>query len=300
MTFRHIALAAIATGLFFSAAQPAWSDSPHTWVSGTGSDSNSGTVTSPYATFQQAINNTTAGGIISVVAPGDFGALTINRPITIDGGGLASINFTGTYGIFILVGATDAVTIRGLTINGGNTGQDGIFFSTGAHLTVENCVLTGFLNMGITVCTTSNQGLLVENTTIDGGALGIQTWQASGGTGSIDQVVLNNVRITNTTSAAIFSRNGRLQIAHSVLSHNAIALEADTGATINAASNYIAGNAIAFQIRTTSTLRLSNNDIFDNTVGIASAGGTIMTAGNNRRAGMGSSAPWPTAKFLVF
>jgi hypothetical protein len=46
-----------------------------------------GSRTAPCKTFAGAISNTAAGGEIDVLDPGGFGALTITKAITIDGGG---------------------------------------------------------------------------------------------------------------------------------------------------------------------------------------------------------------------
>src|SRR5947209_6578619 len=76
-----------------------------TWVSGVGDDANPGSRTAPCKTFAGAISKTAPGGEISVLDPGGFGALTITKPITIDGGGnLAGVLVSGTNGIVVAAG----------------------------------------------------------------------------------------------------------------------------------------------------------------------------------------------------
>src|SRR2546421_7915819 len=58
-----------------------------TWVSGVGDDANPCSRTAPCKTFAGAISKTAAGGEISVLDPGGFGAVTITKAITIDGEG---------------------------------------------------------------------------------------------------------------------------------------------------------------------------------------------------------------------
>ena len=58
-----------------------------TWVSGVGDDANPCSRTAPCKTFAGAISKTAAGGEIDALDPGGFGALTITKAITIDGGG---------------------------------------------------------------------------------------------------------------------------------------------------------------------------------------------------------------------
>src|SRR5256714_13495236 len=55
-----------------------------TWVSGVGNDANPCSRTAPCKTFAGAISKTAAGGEISVLDPGGFGAVTITKSIEID------------------------------------------------------------------------------------------------------------------------------------------------------------------------------------------------------------------------
>jgi len=107
----------------FLAVSPASASNLRSWVSGTGNDGNPCTRSSPCATFAVAYLNTSAGGEIDAVDPGEYGPLTISHSITIDGGGgVASITSTNTdcgfnTAICVLVlGASDMVILRNLSI----------------------------------------------------------------------------------------------------------------------------------------------------------------------------------------
>ncbi len=68
-----------------------------TWVSGVGDDVNPCSRTAPCKTFAGAISKTFEAGIINVMDSGGYGAVTINKAITIDGRGHhASILASGT------------------------------------------------------------------------------------------------------------------------------------------------------------------------------------------------------------
>ena len=69
------------------AAMDAHAQASRTWVSGVGDDANPCSRTAPCKTFAGAISKTAAGGEISVLDPGGYGAVTITKSITIDGGG---------------------------------------------------------------------------------------------------------------------------------------------------------------------------------------------------------------------
>src|SRR5258707_1290868 len=148
--FLVIALAAASLAL---AVQSASAQASRTWVSGTGNDADPCSRTAPCKTFAGAISKTATGGEISVLDPGGFGAVTITKSITIDGGGgqVASVLAAGTNGIAISAGA-GTVTLRNLRINGilgaPVAGLNGIQFLSGAALHIENCTIFGFSQNG--------------------------------------------------------------------------------------------------------------------------------------------------------
>src|SRR5947208_11226609 len=79
-----------------------------TWVSAVGDDLNPCSRTAPCKTFAGAISKTSAGGEISVMDSGAFGAVTIAQAVTINGdGNLAGLLANISDGIVIAAGATD-------------------------------------------------------------------------------------------------------------------------------------------------------------------------------------------------
>jgi hypothetical protein len=106
-------------------------------------------------------------GEISVLDPGGYGAVTINKSITINGDGtLAGILASGVNGIIINAGANDKVQIRGISINGACSGLNGIRFLAGAQLTVENCSIYAFTGDGIQVAKSGAGNVYVHDTNI--------------------------------------------------------------------------------------------------------------------------------------
>src|SRR5712672_3947866 len=103
--------------LWSSAAQ---AQATRTWVSGVGDDANPCSRTAPCKTFAGAISKTAAGGEIDALDPAGYGAVTITKGITIDGGGgqVASVLVSGTNGIVIQAGASDVIILRNLRLNG--------------------------------------------------------------------------------------------------------------------------------------------------------------------------------------
>src|SRR6516162_9659380 len=147
-----LAIVVLGAGVMFGQAS-------RTWVSGVGDDANPCSRTAPCKTFAGAISKTAAGGEIDALDPGGFGALTITKAITLDGGGgqVASVLVAGTNGIVVQAGAGDIVIIRNLRFDGlrgggnANAGLSGIKWISGKALHIENCTIFGFNNNAIDI-----------------------------------------------------------------------------------------------------------------------------------------------------
>src|ERR1700686_5761280 len=162
----------IAAGLALATMLPALSaqaQNTRSFVSGLGNDLNNCSLAAPCRTFQHAHDQTTAGGEIAVLDTAGYGAVTINRSISIvnPGGVEAGISVpSGGTAITINAGSSDAVSLRGLTIEGAGTGATGVKFNSGQSLTVENCVIRHFTTGGILFDPTGSSNLLVSNTLV--------------------------------------------------------------------------------------------------------------------------------------
>src|SRR5437764_8243366 len=139
-----------------------------TWVSGTGDDANPCSRTAPCKTFAGAISKTAAGGEIDALDPGGFGAVTITKGMTIDGGGgqVASVLVSGTNGIVVQAGPSDVVILRNLRINGIGSGLNGVRFLSGKDLNLENCYIFGFTQNGIDIALSASASAHVLNTVV--------------------------------------------------------------------------------------------------------------------------------------
>lgn len=141
-----------------------------TWVSGVGDDANPCSRTAPCKTFAGAISKTAAGGEINALDDGGFGAVTITKAITIDGGGhLAGVlASSGSNGIVINAGASDVVIIRGISFNGAGTGLNAVRYLAGKYVVVEDSTIQGFAN-GINMITTVVNGRMdIRNVQVTG------------------------------------------------------------------------------------------------------------------------------------
>src|SRR5262245_58459569 len=143
-----------ATAFLLAFAPLARAQASRTWVSGVGDDVNPCSRTAPCKTFAGAISKTAAGGEISVLDPGGYGAVTITKSMTIDGGtgaGWGSIVAAGVNAININ-GAGIDVTLRNLSLDGlgaagtaaSSPGLIGISIFNAARVSIENVTIFGF------------------------------------------------------------------------------------------------------------------------------------------------------------
>src|SRR5258705_4064410 len=168
-----------------------------TWVSGVGDDVNPCSRTAPCKTLAGAISKTATGGEINILDPGGFGAVTITKSITIDGGGvIGSILSSGTNGI-IVNAPNSLVTIRNFSINGTGTtlGPNGIRVLAVKKLNVENCILSNFSGNGIDFNSTTAADIMINNTTIQNASIGISIVGPSSSIGSARVTVIDRCHI---------------------------------------------------------------------------------------------------------
>jgi hypothetical protein len=289
-SLQAIAGALLALGLSAAPAHAA----NRTWVSGHGTDSGACTRAAPCATFAFALTQTAAGGEIDVLDPAGYGPVTITKAISIvnDGVGAAGIRAASGNAITINVGASDSVHLRGLTIEGLGSGANGILFTTGGNLAIENCVVRNFSKAGIRI---SPFIFSVSNTIAsNNGAFGIFVRPASPGavTGVLSKVTANNNGIGIAVEAdSIIVGSANVTIVDSEASNNAFSGVAATSRprfpapvavmlrNVVASSN--SGEGLA-AVEHLTILRVAHSVVTGNGTGVStSSGGIINSYGDN-------------------
>jgi Right handed beta helix region len=291
-----------------------------TWVSGVGDDVNPCSRTAPCKTFAGAISKTAAGGEISVLDPGGFGAITITKSITIDGGGIGgSILAAGTTGVIVNITATtagiaNAVTLRNLSINGATTGIAGVRVLstvTDSSVHIENCVIFGFRsgNAGdngrgiFDKRTAANSRLFVSHTDVrNNSAHGIQIGTDTGFISSV-AATLDNVRsVGNTLSGAFLGGGSKVSIRNSVMNGNGnagVQSSEQAGGTTETeiTSSVLSHNGFGvFAGSGASLVRMGDVTITDNaTSGVSISGGAVESFQNNNVRGNGGGVGGNTA-----
>ena len=288
-----------------------------TWVSGVGDDVNPCSRTAPCKTFAGAISKTFIGGEIDVLDPGGFGTVTITKSITIDGGsGFGSILASGTNGVNVNFSAANTndpekrVVLRRLSINGTGasgtvgqrTGLRGIqITSNQANLSVhvEHCFIQNFANEGINTAnvTVTGVSVSVKDTNIINCATGINLITSTGFiVGTADRIRVER----NTANGITVGTHGHLSIKDSFIGFNTAGdgismTAATTDGTMNIESCMVVHNGTGIRNGGAgSFVRLSNTAVMENNTGLASAGGTIQSHGNNAISGNASAGVAPS------
>jgi hypothetical protein len=301
----------VGVGLALAAALPAAPASAlnaRTFVSGHGNDANPCNFSGPCRTFAAAYANTAPGGEITVLDPAGYGPLTITTALSIvnDGVGEAGVILIAAgNAITISAGVSDAVSLRGLTLDGGGVaGTNGILFNTGKSLTVTNCVVRHFADNGISFFPNASSNLAVSNTVAaDNGGAGMRVLPTGAGTvkASFNRVELyNNVSqgliVTGTTSTGTV--NGI--VTDSVAANNASSgfhVNSTSAATSLMVIRSVSANNVTGLIAASAnaTLRFSQSALTGNTFSWAIGSGAILRSyGDNNIDGNGDGDPAPT------
>ncbi|HEV3467973.1 MAG TPA: right-handed parallel beta-helix repeat-containing protein [Pyrinomonadaceae bacterium] len=281
-----------------------------TWVSGVGDDANPCSRTAPCKTYAGAISKTARDGEISTLDPGGFGAVTITKSITINGGGTGqgygSILASSTNGV--IVNITDAadtqktVRLNWLDINGApstSPGLNGIRILAADFVHIENTHIDAFRastagnGNGISIdTTTAATRVFVRNTTIRGCLSNGIRANTTGA--NLITLIVTNSKISNSGTGIKVLNGGRVMVSGSEISRNATAgidIEEIAGGSSIA---HINGNNISFNGNGIESgagaveVRLSDNFIAGNAVGIQIIAGQVFSSGNNRVMGNGT------------
>ncbi len=214
--------------MFLLVTMSASAQATRTWVSGVGDDVNPCSRTAPCKTFAGAISKTASGGEIDVLDPGGFGALTITKPMTIDGTGTFASSLASATTAFTINSsvANSTVVLRGLSINGAGTtlGIKGVRVLTNAGATInvhiEDCVIFNFSVAAVSVETSAAANVFIRNSTLRTCQDGIDVTPTAGTVGlhvencKIDQNSAHGVNLVSNTKASFVGTS---------INHNGIA-----------------------------------------------------------------------------
>jgi hypothetical protein len=300
-SFSLLAAGVIALGF---ASSPALAASSRTFVSGAGTDTGSCPVSAPCRTFAYAITQTAPSGEIIVLSSAGYGAVTISQAVSI----INTSNFAGVTvgsgnGITVNAGANDSVTLRGLTVDGGGTGANGIVFNSGHKLTIDQCDLMNFVGNGSTgngilmQPTSANNNIIITNTTASNNQYsGIFYSPTSGAPAAgivIDRVSTNNnylgIALNNVSSGAATA-----SISNSIASENGPYGYYFNNFTASLDASYATGNTTGVFV-IAATIALGRSVLMNNSDhGLYINSGAVNSYKDNRIAGNGNGQVFGT------
>lgn len=248
-----LAALALAGAAVAMTAPPAAAQATRTWVSGVGDDANPCSRTAPCKTFAGAISKTATGGVINAMDDAGYGAVTITKAITIDGGGhIASALAIGTNGININAPTNAQVVLRDIDVTGSNPaegtcgGVNGVNILSAASVRLDGVTISGFATAVNAPLTFSSADVFVD-------------------------LSLNDLRINDNCQYGV-------RVAPDAGHLGRLALDGST----------ITGSNVALSVGAGAEGWVSNSRIYLNNLGVQPAGGKIHSYCNNQVAGNAS------------
>lgn len=285
---RALRLSVVASASLLALSLPLLAQSNRVFVSArSGNDANAcNSILTPCQTFQGAVNQVAAAGTVIVLDSGGYGPVTITQSLTIEApsGIVAFIHPPSGNAITINAAPTDTVVLRGLSLNVG--AANGIAFTAGAVLRVEDCVIHGF-NNAISV---SAPGLvLVRDTTIRASSVGVSIGSGLAGPA---RVSLERCRLKGNQYGMITTGDSVVNVHDCNVSGNlqgGLILDSHLGGGISAELNIescvLAHNGTAVESLAfgggLGLVRVSDSVITDNSVGLHANGGALLSRVNN-------------------
>jgi hypothetical protein len=278
---------------FCALTTAAQAQATRTWVSGVGDDANPCSRTAPCKTFAGAISKTTNCGEIDALDPGGFGALTITKSITIDGGGgqVASILVSGTNGFNIQNSDTTcrSVIIRNMRFIGLGQGLSGISVTSSAAgaVSFENDFVNGFTNACINLNASQPQLVSITGSVLEYCAGGGVVSTSPSATNRVD--IVNTVITGNSIGVNAHANTDIFMQGDEVSNNTTGGVLADTNSTAKIdidRSSVVNNLGYGIQASAGAAIQLSNTAVtYNSGQGLFANGGTIVTWSNNYVAG---------------
>jgi hypothetical protein len=268
------------------ASAPAHAQATRTWVSGVGDDVNPCSRTAPCKTFAGAISKTAIAGEINCLDSAGFGAVTITKSISIICNGvIGGILSAGTAAGVLINAGTGAVILKGLDINGVNTGVNGIRVLTASAVTIEDTTIANLTSWGIAIQNTALSQFQVRHVTVTGAVLGgMQVRPAQGGAVAVG-IVDGLTSFKNGKGIEMDSGGGSTSntlIRNSNFNTNTIGISlasAGTPVTAMAADSAVQNNGTGINAAANTSIKVGRMVITGNSTGVA---GAVSSFGTNQ------------------
>ncbi len=251
-------------------------------------------------TLQRGIDRTNAGGVVRIISPGSYGTADITKGMSIIADGVDGAIVGATIGtpasaVQVRVPATDVVTIRGVLIDPlTDINRHGIYFSSGAALHVQNCLIRRGAAAIFFRPSAADSELTVSDCTIaDSIGAGIVIAPLGGSA----KVVLDRVRMFNRSQGLAANGPANVTVRDSVAAGNtAEGIWANAGAKVMIDRTALVNNKNGVRSEQNGTIvYIGDSVVTGNTLGLDPAlGSTIFSYQTNKLIGNttdGSSLP---------
>jgi hypothetical protein len=271
----------------FAFASMAQAQATRTWVSGVGDDVNPCSRTAPCKTFAGAISKTAVNGEINCLDPAGYGAVTVTKSITIDCEDTqGSILSAGTNGVIVnITSVTDtkkAFKLRGVSINGAGTGINGIRVLAANTVHLDEVVIDGVTQHGVSLETTSGTPkVFIQDTHIRSVAGNAVNSFISGGSMKIG---IGGIQLGAAGIGLHLSGNTSASISDSEINGNTTGVQA-FNASLAVVGCTIANNTTGVVSGTGGSVRLFSTLVTHNGTGLSATGGSIVSHVSNVFAG---------------
>jgi hypothetical protein len=281
---------------------------PRTFLSAAGLDTNNCiNVATPCRHLAAAYAATAPNGEIYVLDPANYGSLTIDHGVSIQGHGWASIApVSGNPAITINANPGDKINIIGVVLDGtALPTTSGIVFNSGGSLTVRDSVIRNFMGVGINFVPNSSflSRLFVSNTLVSDSFTGIRVAPTGSGTTS---GVLDHVQMENNMFEGLFAlatdQPTNMTVSESVSANNlgsGIVAQSTAGTLINimVRNSTSANNVVGLGANGTgAAIRVTRSTMTGNNFGWAVSGpgaGVVTSYGDNNIDGNGANNTEP-------
>jgi hypothetical protein len=250
---RVLVVAAVAVGALAVAAPPASAQATRTWVSGVGDDANPCSRTAPCKTWAGAISKTAVGGEIDALDDAGFGAVTITKAITLNGGGhVASALVNGTNAINVAAPVDAQVVLKNLDLQGMNpaegtcNGLVGVNIISAAAVSLDNLTIEGFATAVGGNLASSSPDVYVDVSVIgsritNNCSYGVHLAPAVGHPG---RLAMDGTTITGSNTALSVADGGEAWVSNTRVYLNNVGVQpVGTGKIHSYCNNQVAGNA---------------------------------------------------------
>lgn len=253
-----------------------------TYVSGLGNDSNPCTTASPCASFAAALALTLPGGEIFVLDSANYGSVTINKAVSITAESAgAGILVTSGNAVVINAGSNDVINLRGLILDGAQSGDSGIQFHSGAALFVQNSTIRNFVGNGINFTPNGAAKLFVTDTTVSankGNGILISPANSSAVACMLARIAASG------NGVGIFASGGsvNLTMTDTVAGNNTYGVGATSSSAVMVRNSTFSNNIVGVAADQSALIRIGQSTLTSNGTGWSSQNGAqVQSYGNN-------------------